>query len=130
MTSISTQKQKFIDAYLISSNATQAAIQAGYSERTASAQGSRLLKNEAVKEAIQQAQDDASERNKIKIDDVLSGLLSEAKYMGEGSSPSARVSAWAHLGKHLGMFTDKHEHIARLEVHTLSNLMDELTAGG
>ncbi len=25
---------------------------------------------------------------------------------GEGSSHSARVAAWGHLGKHLGMFTD------------------------
>ncbi len=24
----------------------------------------------------------------------------------EGSSHSARVAAWGHLGKHLGMFTD------------------------
>jgi phage terminase small subunit len=127
---MNSQQQRFINAYLVNSNATQSAIDAGYSERTASAQGSRLLKNEAVKEAIQQAQDEAKERNKIKIDDVLNGLLSEAKYMGEGSSPSARVSAWAHLGKHLGMFTDKHEHTGRLEIQTLSNLMDELTAVG
>ncbi len=39
-------------------------------------------------------------------DDVVRGLLKEAEYMDEGSTHSARVSAWAHLGKHLGMFTD------------------------
>lgn len=41
---------------------------------------------------------------------VLRGLLTEAEWMGEGSSHSARVSAWEKLGKHLGMFTDKVDH--------------------
>jgi len=40
---------------------------------------------------------------------VLKGLLSEAKNIDEGASHSARVAAWAHLGKHLGMFVDKTE---------------------
>ena len=40
---------------------------------------------------------------------VIDGLLAEAKLSGEGSSHSARVAAWAHLGKHLGMFVDKTE---------------------
>ena len=40
---------------------------------------------------------------------VLRGLLSEAKNIDEGASHSARVAAWAHLGKHLGMFVDKTE---------------------
>lgn len=40
---------------------------------------------------------------------VLRGLLNEAEDMTEGSSHGARVSAWAHLGKHLGMFVDKSE---------------------
>ena len=40
---------------------------------------------------------------------VLRGLLNEAKNIDEGASHSARVAAWAHLGKHLGMFVDKTE---------------------
>jgi len=40
---------------------------------------------------------------------VLRGLLNEAEDMTEGSSHGARVAAWAHLGKHLGMFVDKTE---------------------
>ena len=37
----------------------------------------------------------------------MRGLHDEATAKGEGSSPSARVSAWFHLGKHLGMFVDR-----------------------
>ena len=40
---------------------------------------------------------------------VLRGLLTEAEDSSEGSSQSARVAAWAHLGKHLNMFIDKQE---------------------
>lgn len=40
---------------------------------------------------------------------VIDGLLAEAKLNGEGSSHSARVSAWGLIGKHLGMFVDKVE---------------------
>ena len=43
-------------------------------------------------------------------DEVIRGLKKEATLDGENSSHSARVSAWAHLGKHLGMFTDRHLH--------------------
>ncbi len=48
-----------------------------------------------------------SERTGITQDEVIRGLLKEARYKGEGTSHSARVSAWAHLGRHLGMFDDK-----------------------
>jgi phage terminase small subunit len=106
MSGLNSQKRRFIESYLVSSNATKSAIDAGYSEATAYSIGSRLLKDAAVKEAIQQAQNDASERNRIKIDDVLNGLLSEAKDKGESSTSSARIAAWVHLGKHLGMFTN------------------------
>lgn len=43
----------------------------------------------------------------LTIDMVVQGLLKEAQDYAEGSTQSARVSAWAHLGKHLGMFVDQ-----------------------
>ena len=55
---------------------------------------------------------------------VLRGLLSEAKNIDEGASHSARVAAWAHLGKHLGMFTDKLEHSGSVH-QEISNLTPE-----
>lgn len=45
---------KFCLAYARDDNATQAAIEAGYSERTAYSQGQRLLKNVEVQEYLQQ----------------------------------------------------------------------------
>lgn len=99
----------FVREYLVDLNATQAAIRAGYSPRTARAQGHRLLTDADIAAAIEAAQAERAERLQLTADDVLKGLYAEATYDGEGSSHSARVQAWAHIGKHLGMFTDKVE---------------------
>lgn len=58
---------------------------------------------------------------------VLRGLLNEAENTEEGASHGARVAAWAHLGKHLGMFTDKVELSGGLAIDTISALMDDLS---
>lgn len=104
------KQEAFVHEYLVDLNATQAAIRAGYSPRTARAQGHRLLTDADIAAAIEAAQAERSERLRLTADDVLRGLHEEATFVGEGSSHSARVQAWAHIGKHLGMFVDKHEH--------------------
>ena len=110
MAKLTPKQQRFVDEYLIDLNATQAAIRAGYSPKTAEQQGFQLLKKTSVSEAIEQAQKERQKRTLVTQDDVIRGLLTEAEWQGEGSSHSARVSAWAHLGKHLNMFADKIDH--------------------
>ena len=46
------RQERFVEEYLVDRNATQAAIRAGYSERSAKNTGSRLLTLEGVKSAI------------------------------------------------------------------------------
>ena len=97
----------FVAEYLIDLNAAAAARRAGYSERTADRTGYENLRKPEIAAAIAEAQAERSERTKLTADDVVAGLHREATYFDEGSSHSARVAAWAHLGKHLGMFTDR-----------------------
>lgn len=67
-----TAKQKlFVDEYLVDLNATQAAIRAGYSEKTANEQGARLLANVSVKEQIDERMKDREKRTEITQDMVL-----------------------------------------------------------
>lgn len=68
---LSPKQQCFVDEYLVDLNATQTAIRAGYSEKTAYSQGQRLLKNVEVQAAITKAQQERSERTKIDADAVL-----------------------------------------------------------
>ena len=50
------QQQTFVDEYLISNNASQAAIKAGYSQKSAPSSACRLLKMDKVKRYLQQQQ--------------------------------------------------------------------------
>lgn len=68
------RRQAFVNEYLIDLNATQAAIRAGYSVKTAQQVGSRLLLNVVVGSAIMQQQAERSERTKIDQDWVLQTL--------------------------------------------------------
>lgn len=105
-----TPKQKaFCENYLVDLNATQAAIRAGYSEKTANRIATENLSKPVISEAIQKAMAERSEKMGVTQVMVIEGLIEEARNKGKGSSHSARVAAWATLGKHLGMFADKPE---------------------
>ena len=74
-----TEKQKrFCEEYLIDLNATQAAIRAGYKEKTAYAQGQRLLKKVEAQEYLQELMDERSKRTEITADRVLRELAAIA----------------------------------------------------
>jgi phage terminase small subunit len=110
------KQRRFVEEYLIDHNATQAAIRAGYSEHTADRQGSRLLKNVEVAAAVATRSEKVTEKADVTTEDIVSGLKKEAEREDEGSSHAARVSAWSHLGKYRGMFTDRSEVSGRIEV--------------
>jgi phage terminase small subunit len=54
--SLSAQQEEFLREYLVDWNATRAAIAAGYSQRTAAQQGSRLLKSVKIRGRLAQLQ--------------------------------------------------------------------------
>ena len=68
------KQRRFVEEYLVDLNATQAAIRAGYSVRTAKSQGQRLLTNVDVAAAITKAQEKRSTRTGITQDRVLAEL--------------------------------------------------------
>jgi phage terminase small subunit len=68
------KQERFVQEYLIDLNATQAAIRAGYSAKTANEQGSRLLTNVSVRSAIEAAQQKRADRTEITQDRVLQEL--------------------------------------------------------
>lgn len=63
--------ERFVEEYLIDLNATQAAIRAGYSPKTAKEQASRLLSNVNISAAIDKAIAERSKRTGINQDRVL-----------------------------------------------------------
>ena len=62
----SSDKQKrFVDEYLIDLNATQAAIRAGYSPKTANEQGSQLLAKLSIQTEISKKMAERSRRTGV-----------------------------------------------------------------
>lgn len=68
------KQKKFVEEYLIDLNATQSAIRAGYSAKTANEQGARLLANVSIQEAISKAMAERSRRTGINQDRIVQEL--------------------------------------------------------
>lgn len=65
------KQQRFVDEYLIDLNATQAAIRAGYSVKTANEQGSQNLAKLSIQQAIAEKMAERSKRTGINQDRVV-----------------------------------------------------------
>lgn len=74
MAKLNGKQQRFVEEYLIDLNATQAAIRAGYSHKTANEQGSRLLTNVSIQQAISIAMAERSKRTGINQDRIVMEL--------------------------------------------------------
>lgn len=68
------KRRRFVDEYLVDLNATQAAIRAGYSVRSAEVEGHRLLRNAEIAAAVDAAQKERAARTGITADRVLREL--------------------------------------------------------
>ncbi len=78
MAELTAKQARFVDEYLIDLNATQAAIRAGYSAKTADKIGYQLLEHSRVKIAIETARSNRSEKTQINAAWVLERLAQEA----------------------------------------------------
>ena len=94
-----------MDEYLKDRNATQAAIRAGYSKKTAQEQSSRLLSNVMVSDLVREKVEAASKDAGIDRDMVLKEL-SKGAFMElptEGWRPADKLKALEIIAKLLGM---------------------------
>jgi len=119
------KQQRFVEEYLVDLNATQAAIRAGYSPKTAYSQGERLLRHVDVAAAVEARKAELAKRTRISAEEVIEGLRREAVYHGEGASHSARVSAWGHLGKIAGAAIERHQHTHRGDIRLVWERPDD-----
>ena len=121
---LQTKRQSFAREFLVDHNATQAAVRAGYSERTAKQQGSRLLTYADVQAEIAELERAQREVEAVDRHYVLTGLRRLAE---TAESESARVRSLELLGKSLKMFTETVETVAIHEQPDLkSYTLDEL----
>ena len=124
MEKLTLKQQRFADEYIISGNATQSAIIAGYSKKYAATNTDKLLKNTNIKNYIDERLKELEDKAIAKQEEVLQYLTSvmrgeheeEVLYgVGEGVQSTRHVEVGAKdrikaaelLGKRYGTWTDK-----------------------
>lgn len=107
MPKLTDKQTAFVREYLVDLNATQAAIRAGYSERTANAQAGRLLANVGIREAVENAQAKRARRVEIKAEDVLRGVIEVTTQARDSGDLKTALKGYELQGKHLGMWTER-----------------------
>ena len=118
------KQKRFAEEYLIDLNATQAAIRAGYSPKTAQVQGARLLSNAMVSAYVREQLDIMHNQRTADAQEIIEYLTAVMrgekteqvlKLSGDGVqtveeitvSAKERIRAAELLGKRFGLFNDK-----------------------
>lgn len=120
------KQKRFANEYIIDLNATQAAIRAGYAERTAYSQGQRLLKNVEIQSYIEEQMASHQKDTVAQQEEILETLTSIMRGEGKGATlrgagkgrqviddmpPTIadQIRAAELLGKRYAMWTDKQQ---------------------
>ncbi len=134
MAKMTAKQQRFCDEYLIDLNATQAAIRAGYSEKTAYRTGADNLIKPQVKEYIEKRMKDKESELIAGQDEVLRYLTSVMRGTSQSSvlarsydgveeviekppDEKERLKAAELLGKRYGLYTEKVEQAVDMELN-------------
>ena len=149
MGKLNIKQKKFADEYLVCSNATESAIKAGYSEKTAYSIGQRLLKKVEVKSYIDERLKILESEKIAQADEVMKYLtkvlrgeeteetivvegqgdgISKARKIEKEISPKDRLKAAELLGKRYGLFTDKlqlEDTTVELNIKGVGGVIDE-----
>ncbi len=113
MKKLTPKQELFCKEYLIDLNATQAAIRAGYSEKTAQQTSSENMSKPVIQEYVQQLMKKRSDKTEIDADYVLNGIKNVTQRCakeGKEFNPASALKGYELLGKNLVLFTDKTEH--------------------
>lgn len=78
MAKLTDKQKKFIDEYLVDLNATQAAVRAGYKEKTAYRTGADNLRKPQIQEEIQKRMQERQQRTEVTQDMVVKELAAIA----------------------------------------------------
>ena len=104
MAKLTDKQKKFCDEYLTDFNATQAAIRAGYSEKTANRIASENLSKPDIQNYIAELKKDSQKRSEIKRGEVIQELkkIGFADIEIETLKPSDKIKALEIIARMLG----------------------------
>lgn len=151
MAKLTAKQQRFCDEYLIDLNATQAAIRAGYSKRSARQIADLNMSKHDIREYIENRMAEKEAALIANQDEVLKYLTSvlrgqsksteivieglgdgcsEARTIEKEPSEKDRLKAAELLGKRYGLYTEKVEEKVDMELNVTIDYGDEEDTGG
>lgn len=101
------KQQRFVEEYLVDLNATQAAVRAGYSAKTAHAIGRENIHKPAIAAALQAQRQALSERTGRTVEVIMAEIQrigDQAEVIGDWTPA---LKARELEAKHLGAFTER-----------------------
>lgn len=146
MAKMTAKQMRFCDEYLIDLNATQAAIRAGYSEKTATVIGAENLTKPNIKEYIENRMAEKETELIADQNEVLKYLTavmrgksqsevvvvegtgdgcSEARAMQKAPDEKERLRAAELLGKRYGLYTDRINEVVDLDLNITVDYGDD-----
>ena len=96
------KQQRFCEEYLIDLNATQAAIRAGYSKKTAAIIGHENLRKLNIEAYISELQEKIRLKTAITVENTVNFIKEVSEEAREGGDPSNALKGADMLMKHLG----------------------------
>jgi phage terminase small subunit len=128
MAKLTNKQQRFIDEYLIDSNATQAAIRAGYSEKTAAIIGFENLRKPNVSKIIQKRRMELSNelQKRFVVDAIKAREVMYAILTDESAADKDKITVARDFLDRAGFKPpDKMEHSGGVKVSALEGATDE-----
>lgn len=122
---LSPKQARFVAEYLKDQNATQAAIRAGYSQKTAAQQGSRLLMNVEVAKAVGRKQQKVAQKAEITVESLAQEFEEARQLAMREKQASAMVAATTGKGKLAGLLVERHRHSGAIGTYDLTKLTDD-----
>lgn len=119
-TGLTPKQARFVAEYLKDQNATQAAIRAGYSERTAKQQGSRLLTNADVVAAVGKGQQKVARKAEVTVESLARELEQARKIALAEKQSSAAVQATMGKAKLFGLGVENRRLSGSLRMTTVT----------
>lgn len=98
------KQQRFVGEYLVDLNATQAAIRAGYSPKTAKSIGQENLTKPDIQESIQERRKALQAITEITQEKVLNDIETTRKMALEAGNFNAALKASEMQARHVGLF--------------------------
>jgi len=119
------KQKKFCLEYLKDLNATQAAIRAGYSEKTAGEMGSENLKKPHIAEHIAELQRKISEKSEISIQNMIKYIKEVADEARETGDFGNTLKGVDMLMKHLGGYSADNVSKSEIKINPIQIILDE-----